>query len=500
VTLTASDKPLVEFLGGGPKHLLIGGKWVPARSGQTFDTYNPSTGEVIAKVAAGDRDDVDAAVAAARNAFEGPWSRFTPVQRQNVLLKLADLVERHLEELSLIDVVDMGRPIGGEIHRSLEMFLVEVLRYYAGWTTKIEGHTVANSLPGSFFSYTLKSPIGVVGSIIPWNGPVMSAILKLAPVLATGCTTVLKPAEEASLGPLRLGELIQELDLPSGVINVVTGFGETAGAALSHHPGVDKLAFTGSTATGQELVRAAAGNLKRLQLELGGKSADVIFADADLDIAAPSAAMAVFANSGQVCVAGTRVFVQRPVYEEVVSRISAVAGSLRVGNSLDPDTQIGPLVSQAQLERVSGYLAIGKAEGARTTAGGDRLVDADLAKGYFVAPTVFADVQDDMRIAKEEIFGPVASILPFDTVEEVAHRANITQYGLGGGLWTRDLGTAHRLANAMKTGTVWVNTYGVLDPAMPFGGAKMSGWGKELSAQSLDGYLDTKSIFIRTDI
>jgi aldehyde dehydrogenase (NAD+) len=494
---TAVDPTILPAsLDGRPKRLLIDGEWVPAASGRTFDSVNPSTGQVIAQLAEGDAADVDRAVAAARAAFEGPWRRFTPVQRQNVLLALADLVEAHYDELRVLDVVDMGAPIG---RTGGAGFVSETLRYYAGWATKLHGETVPNSARGSFFTYTLKEPVGVVGAIIPWNGPLSSAVWKIAPVLATGCTMVLKPAEEAALSPLRLGELLAELDLPAGVVNIVTGFGETAGAALSAHPGVDKVAFTGSSATGQEIVRAAAGNLKRVSLELGGKSPDVIFADADLAAAVPGAGMGVFANSGQVCCAGTRVFVERPVYDEFVAKVAALADSLRVGNSLDPKTQIGPIVSAAQLDRVTGYLEVGKAEGARTVAGGARLTEGDLGKGYFVPPTVFADVDDDMRIAKEEIFGPVASVLPFDDIEEVTRRANLTQFGLGGGVWTRDVGKAHRLAAAINTGVVWVNTYGNFDAAMPFGGTKQSGWGNELSGHSLDEYLNVKAVWIRTD-
>jgi aldehyde dehydrogenase (NAD+) len=494
VTAT-STVTMPAYLDGKPKQLLIGGQWVPAASGKTFPSINPSTGEVIATLAEGDAADIDRAVAAARTAFQGPWRKFSPQKRQNLLLKLADLVDEHFEELHLLDVLDMGVPVALDGGPS---WFSEVLRYYAGWATKIEGETVSNSMPGEFFTYTLKEPVGVVGSIIPWNGPLSSAVWKIAPVLATGCTMVLKPAEEAALSPLRLGELMAELDMPDGVVNIVTGFGETAGAALSGHPDVDKVAFTGSSFTGQEIVRAAAGNLKRVSLELGGKSPDVIFADADLEAAVQGAGMGVFVNSGQVCCAGTRVFVERPIYDDFVAGVSQLANALPLGNSLDPATLIGPLVSETQLNRVTSYLEIGAAEGARATAGGARATDGDLAKGYFVPPTVFADVEDSMRIAQEEIFGPVASVLPFDDIDEVAVRANGTQFGLGGGVWTRDVGKAHRLAAAINTGVVWVNSYGAFDPAMPFGGSKMSGWGKELSRHSIDEYLNVKGVWINT--
>ena len=345
----------------------------------------------------------------------------------------------------------------------------------------------------------MKEPVGVCASIIAWNGPLGAALAKIAPVLATGCTTILKPAEEASLTAIRLGELIQELDLPPGVINIVTG-GEVVGSALTEHQGVDKVAFTGSSGTGQKIVRAAAGNLKRVSLELGGKSPDIIFADADIDAAIAGASNGVFGNTGQVCYAGTRVFVERPVYEEVISRMSDYANALVVGNSQEEETDIGPVVSEAQLERVAGYFDIGKDEGARMAAGGRRLVDGELANGYFVTPTVFADVKDDMRIAQEEIFGPIASIMPFDSIDEVKLRANLTKFGLGGGVWTRDVGKAHQVAAAINTGVVWINSYGLTDPAMPHGGTKMSGWGNEFSNHGLDEYLNVKAVWIRTDV
>jgi aldehyde dehydrogenase (NAD+) len=484
------------YLDGKPKRMYIDGKWLEAASGKTFDSINPSTGEVLASVAEGDAEDIDRAVAAARRAFNGPWSKFKPFQRQALLLKLADLVEQYFDELAALDTLDMGAPISRTTGNKLRA--LGMLRYYAGQAVSIHGETIENSLPGEYVSFTLKEPVGVVGAIIPWNGPLTATIWKIGPALATGCTVVLKPAEEAPLTPLRLAELCQEAGMPPGVVNVVPGFGETAGAALASHPDVDKVAFTGSHLTGQKIVQASAGNLKRVSLELGGKSPDVVFADADLDAAVPGAGMAVFANSGQICSAGTRLFVEKTIYDEFTARVAAFSKTLRVGNSANPDTQIGPLVSAEQLDRVTGYLAIGRQEGARPLSGGERLTDGDMAKGYFVPPTVFADVNDDMRIAQEEIFGPVIAAIPFASIDEVIERANRTGFGLGSGVWTRDVTKAHQLARGIRAGSVWINCYQAMDPAVPFGGYKMSGYGRESGKQHVEEYLNVKSVWIKT--
>ncbi|CAO3436430.1 aldehyde dehydrogenase family protein [Azospirillum doebereinerae] len=483
------------FADGGYKKLLIGGEAVDALSGQRFESRNPATGQRLATVAEGAAEDIDRAVAAARAAFEGPWSRFKPFDRQRVLLTLAELVDRHFDELSTLDTLDMGAPISRT--RAGRQRIVGLLRYYAGLATSIHGETIPNSAPGDHLSFTLKEPVGVVGAIIPWNAPLSSSVWKIGPILATGCTLVLKPAEQAPLTALRLGELALEAGVPAGVVNIVPGLGGVAGAALAAHPGVDKIAFTGSHTTGQAIVRASAGNLKRLSLELGGKSPNIVFADADLDSAVPASAMAVFANSGQVCSAGTRLFVERTIYDRFVAEVAAFGAALRIGDGMDPETQLGPLVSQQQLERVIRYLDIGTQEGARRLGGEGRLTQGALADGYFVAPTVFADVDDGMRIAKEEIFGPVISAIPFDDMDDLVRRANATPFGLGAGLWTRDIGKAHRLAGAVRAGSVWINSYQTMDPAVPFGGYKMSGYGKESGTQHVDEYLNTKAVWIR---
>ncbi len=484
------------YADGSAKKMLIDGQWVNAASGKTFESHNPATGELLATVAEGDKADIDSAVAAARRAFEGPWSKFTPFERQNLLLKFADLIEKHFDELSTLDTLDMGAPLSRT--RAGKLRVLGMLRFYAGQATSIHGETIENSLPGEVFSYTLKEPVGVVGAIIPWNSPLTASIWKIGPALATGCTVVLKPAEEAPLTPLRLGELALEAGVPPGVINVVPGYGETAGAALAAHPDVDKVAFTGSHLTGQAIVKASAGNLKRVSLELGGKSPDIVFADADIDAAVPGAAMAVFANSGQICSAGTRLFVEQRIYDEFVGKVAEFGKGLKVGNGIDPEVQIGPLVSQEQLSRVTGYFDVGQKEGASAVVGGKRLTEGNLGKGYFVPPTVFANVRDEMRIAQEEIFGPVISAISFKDADELVKRANATNFGLGSGVWTRDVSKAHKFAKAIRAGSVWVNCYQAMDPAVPFGGYKMSGYGRESGIQHVEEYLNVKAVWIKT--
>jgi len=492
VASAPSIDPNVSTFVSRKQKMLINGKWVDAASGKTFASYNPATGEVLAQVAAGDREDIDRAVKAARAAFEtGPWAKMPTAGRARLIWKLADLIEKHLEEFAQLESLDNGKPLG--IARIADVPLtVEHLRYYAGWATKIEGNTIPLILapPNKFLAYTVREPVGVVGQIIPWNFPLLMAAWKLGPSLAAGCTSVLKPAEQTPLTALRLGELIQEAGFPDGVVNIVPGFGETAGAALAAHPDVDKIAFTGSTEVGRLIIQAAAGNLKKVSLELGGKSPNVVFADADIETAIPGAASAIFFNHGQCCCAGSRLYVEKQVFDKVVDGVAQSAERIKVKPGFEPDSDMGPLVSEEQLNRVCGYLESGFKEGAKAVAGGKRHGE----KGYFVKPTVLVNTNEKMKVVREEIFGPVVTAIPFSDPAEIISKANDSEYGLAAGVWSRDIKKAHALANKLRAGTVWINCYNVFDPAMPFGGYKQSGWGREMGHEVLEHYTEVKSI------
>ena len=486
-------RPVQNFV-STPRKMLIDGQWKASQSGKTFDTFNPATGEVLAKVAEGDKADIDAAVKAARKAFEsGPWHSMTPSGRAKLLWKLADLIDANTDELAQLESLDNGKPFA--VAKAADVPLAaELFRYMAGWCTKIDGAVLNLSVPympgAQFHAYTMREPIGVIGQVIPWNFPMLMAAWKLGPALAAGNTVVLKPAEQTPLTALRLGELIVEAGFPNGVVNIVPGFGETAGAALSAHHGVDKIAFTGSTEVGKMIVKAAAGNLKKVTLELGGKSPNVVFADSDVDAAIAGAASAVFFNQGQVCCAGTRLFVEKKIYDKVISGVADAAKKIKVGHGLDPNTHMGPLVSQDQFDRVTMFLDSGRKEGAEFVTGGGRVGD----KGYFVEPTVLSKTHDKMKVVQEEIFGPVVTAMPFTDVEEIAAQANNSVYGLAAGIWTRDTSKAHRLAKLIRAGTVWINCYNVFDASLPFGGYKQSGWGREMGKEALELYTETKAV------
>jgi acyl-CoA reductase-like NAD-dependent aldehyde dehydrogenase len=493
VDVQAIPEPVREFL-AEPTELLIGGDWVPAAAGKTFTTVNPATGEALATCASAQREDVDRAVRAGRAALDGPWSRATPAERGRLLWRLADLIERDAEALAVLETLDNGKPLALARDDDLPM-TVETFRYFAGWATKLHGETIPVSA-GDYLNYTVREPVGLVGQIIPWNYPIMMCAWKLAPALACGNCCLLKPAEQTPLSAVWLGRLLVEAGLPDGVVAILTGFGESAGAAIAEHPEIDHVAFTGSTEVGRRIVTASVGNLKRTSLELGGKSPNLIFADADLDLAVPGAATAIFYNMGQDCAAGSRLLVERPVHDEVVSRLAAEAGRLRVGNGLEPGVDQGPLVSAEQFDKVLGYLEAGPREGARAVVGGERATGDGLDRGWFVQPTVFDGVSEDMRIAREEIFGPVVGVLPFNRLDDGVVTANRTRYGLGAGVWTRDVKKAHRAARALQAGTVWINCYNVYDPASPFGGYKESGYGREMGRHVLDLYTQAKSVWV----
>ncbi len=485
------DSKTAEFF-SRQHRMLIDGRFVPAASGKTFPVYNPATGEVIARVPEAETEDVDRAVTAARRAFDdGPWSKMSTSERGKLMWKVADLLEANLEEFAEIESLDNGKPFS--VARAADLPLaIDMFRYMAGWATKISGSTLSFSTPGAFHSYTMREPIGVVGQIIPWNFPLLMASWKLAPALAAGCCVVLKVAEQTPMSALRLAELFDQAGFPAGVVNILTGFGEGAGAPLAAHPLVDKIAFTGSTEVGKLIVKASAGNLKKVTLELGGKSPAIIFPDADLERAIPGTASAIFFNQGQCCCAGSRLMVHENIYDKVLRGISDIAGGIQMGAGLDPKTQMGPLVSEEQFQKVTGYIDSGVKDGAQVAAGGKRHGD----RGYFVQPTVLTHTKPDMSVVREEIFGPVVCAESFSDadLDRVARDANNTVFGLASSIWTRDLSTAHKMARRIRAGTVWVNCHNVFDASLPFGGYKQSGWGREMGEEVLHNYTEVKAV------
>ncbi len=491
--MTVTVDQTVEQFTATPRQLFINGQWADAVSGKTFETPNPATGTTLARIAEGDSEDINRAVVAARKAFdEGPWGRMSPSERGRIIWRIGDLILEHAEELAQLESLDNGKPYGVALAADVPL-AADLFHYMAGWATKIEGNSINISVPympgANFHSYTLREPVGVVGQIIPWNFPLLMAAWKLGPALTTGNTVVLKPAEQTPLTAVRLAGLIAEAGVPDGVVNVVTGFGETAGAALAAHPLVDKVAFTGSTEVGRLIVHAAAGNLKKVSLELGGKSPNIVFDDASPEAVA-GAANAIFFNHGQCCVAGSRLFVQQSRFDEVIEGVSEIAKSIKLGPGMSADTQMGPLVSDEQLRRVTGYLESGREEGATAVTGGGRWGDT----GYFVEPTVITNVRPDMKIVREEIFGPVVVAAPFQSLDEIAAVANDSEYGLGAGIWTQDISKAHALAKKLRAGTVWINCYNVFDASLPFGGYKQSGWGREMGHEVLESYTEVKAV------
>lgn len=487
--------PTREFL-SRPKKMLIGGEWVGSASGETLATLDPATGAALTEVPSGNAEDIERAVRAARQAFEdSAWSRMRPAERERLLLRLADLVEAHAQQFAEIEALDSGKSV--VLARHVDVALaIDYLRYMAGWATKIEGSTLDVSVPyapkGEFFAFTRAEPVGVVGAIIPWNFPLLMVAWKVAPALATGCTIVLKPAEETPLSALRFAELAVEAGYPPGVLNIVTGLGHSAGAALAKHPGINKITFTGSTEIGKLVGKAAIDNMTRISLELGGKSPVIVLDDADPEQAAAGAAQAIFFNQGEVCCAGSRLYVHKKLFDKVVSGVADIAGRMKLGAGIDPSTEIGPLVSEKQMQRVCGYIRSGLEQGAKAATGGGRAGDV----GYFVQPTVLVNTRQDMRVVQEEIFGPVVVAMPYEDLDEVAALANDTVYGLGASIWSNDLSRVHKLIPRIKAGTIWVNCHSVIDSALPFGGFKQSGFGREGGRAVLDQYMEKKSVLI----
>lgn len=474
--------------------LFIDGKWVDAESGKTFETPNPATGATLAEVAEGDKADVDKAVAAARRALEGKWSKMSARDRGRLMYKLAQLIESKTKELAALETADNGKPIKESTYIDLPG-VAENFEYFAGWATKIEGETIP--VPGNMFNYTLREPVGVCGQIIPWNFPLLMAAWKLAPALAAGNTIVLKPAEQTPVTAMELGKLIQEAGFPDGVVNIVPGFGETAGASLASHKGIDKIAFTGSTEVGKLIAKAAADNLTKVSLELGGKAPNIVFADADIEQAVSGAMMGIFFNQGQVCCAGSRVFLDERIKDEFLERFKEKAGRIKVGDPMDSSTQMGPQVSAEQLSRIKGYVDIARGEGATVlSGGGSPELEDEFKKGFFFQPTIFGEVQNTMRVAQEEIFGPVASVITFKDEDDLIKQANDTIYGLSAGIWTRDIVRAHRFAKEVKAGVIWINTFNMMNAASPFGGYKQSGYGREMGKHALEMYTQVKSVWV----
>ncbi len=491
--VTSSQTEVAAFLARCGK-LLIDGKETAAVSGKVFDVVNPATEEVIARVAHGDRQDVDRAVKAARAAFDtGPWSRMKPAERSRLIYKLGEEIERHADELALLETLDNGKPLA--VSRSWEIpAAAEKLRYYAGWATKLSGEAPVVSLAGDWHSYTIREPVGVAGLIVPWNFPLTMAVSKIAPALAAGCTVVLKPAEHTPLTALRLGELATQIGFPPGVINIITGYGD-AGAALVEHPGVDKISFTGSTEVGKKILCAATGNMKRVTLELGGKSPSIVFRDADLEQSIDGVSRAIFGNAGQVCTAGSRLYIHKAIFDKVLNGVVDRATKLKIEPGIDPTTEMGPLISQEQIDRVLSYVESGRSDGASVVAGGQRVGRT----GYFVEPTVLANTNSQMAVRREEIFGPVVCATSFDDadgLDQIVAEANDTIYGLMAFVWTQNLSIAHKMAKRLKSGTVRING-GALDNALPFGGYKQSGWGRENGKEGVAAFTEIKSVLVK---